>query len=241
MGYPLDLDEMSEIRLVAELAERKENRAKGLCDYCHRSGSTPSCKMSVRHDVARATLREKMSNADIEDVQQLIDQPTEHPPKPRVRKSTPEDEILLDALAITDKLEEVFTNHASRNASVIKDLRAGLIKKPEGTKALVITHLLAALDLVANVEEVPKKKEEAIEKTVPIRAQRNPNTNTITPLNKECPLLIGGDVDGPICRNGEHEKCTYFRGLAREKHTEQLYTLCAEAHLKPVEGEGEFD
>ena len=50
MGFPLDLDEYDEKRLIDELARRVNLRAQGLCDYCARPyGVKPSCKFPERH------------------------------------------------------------------------------------------------------------------------------------------------------------------------------------------------
>ena len=49
MSYPLSLDEYPEEQLRAELALRKERRARGRCDYCDRMPSEPSCKFPGRH------------------------------------------------------------------------------------------------------------------------------------------------------------------------------------------------
>lgn len=52
MGYPLDLDEYDEARLVAELRKRRALRELGFCDYCGRPYNTPSCKFPDRHKAA---------------------------------------------------------------------------------------------------------------------------------------------------------------------------------------------
>lgn len=49
MSYPRDLDEYSDVELVGEVTRRKEARAKGLCDYCNRPVSEPSCRFPLRH------------------------------------------------------------------------------------------------------------------------------------------------------------------------------------------------
>lgn len=218
MTYQLDLDEMTESALEKELADRKEFRDKGLCDYCHQLGDTPTCKMKQRHFIAQAS----------------IDEAVKASPEPTVVRKLDENEFMIDALGIVDKLDDFFTEQNKSNLSLIGGLREGLLVRSEGTKALVLSHLLAAFDLVAMVEEVAPKKN--IEKTVPVRADRNLNTDAITPL--ECPLK---DVDNPECRKVNSVKCVYFRGLAMEKSTDHLYSLCAKAYLKPIEGEGEFD
>ena len=50
MSYRLDLDEMSEEKLLAELFRRSKLRAQGLCDYCGRLPSTNPCKFPHRHN-----------------------------------------------------------------------------------------------------------------------------------------------------------------------------------------------
>jgi hypothetical protein len=49
MSYPLDLDEIRESALVAELARRATLRRAGVCDYCGRSRSLLPCKLPERH------------------------------------------------------------------------------------------------------------------------------------------------------------------------------------------------
>lgn len=51
MSYPMGLDEYSEERLLQELLERAKSREQGLCDYCNREPSTPSCKFPERHSM----------------------------------------------------------------------------------------------------------------------------------------------------------------------------------------------
>jgi hypothetical protein len=61
MGYPLDLDEHAEHRLLGELIRRAKLRKQGLCDYCGRSAVTKACKFPGRHtdkDRTRITLRQ---------------------------------------------------------------------------------------------------------------------------------------------------------------------------------------
>lgn len=52
MSYILDLDEYTEEALKGELERRRKLSARGLCDYCRRSGDTPSCKFPDRHKAA---------------------------------------------------------------------------------------------------------------------------------------------------------------------------------------------
>jgi len=50
MGYPLDLDNMSDATLSAELARRLKSRREGKCDYCNRArDSDPDCRFPERH------------------------------------------------------------------------------------------------------------------------------------------------------------------------------------------------
>lgn len=52
MSYPIDLDEMDEEKIVAELARRASLRRRGLCDYCEQDPKGPKrCKMHDRHVV----------------------------------------------------------------------------------------------------------------------------------------------------------------------------------------------
>lgn len=52
MSMPLDLDEIPEKRLRAEIARREACRKNHVCDYCGRGGDTPECKERDRHMVA---------------------------------------------------------------------------------------------------------------------------------------------------------------------------------------------
>jgi len=52
MSYPLDLDEYSEARLIAELTHRATLRAEGVCDYCGRNSNLPACRFPERHNLA---------------------------------------------------------------------------------------------------------------------------------------------------------------------------------------------
>lgn len=49
MSYPRDLDEFEDIELFQEIERRKDDRAKGLCDYCHRAYTTSACRFADRH------------------------------------------------------------------------------------------------------------------------------------------------------------------------------------------------
>jgi len=49
MGYPLDLDEISDEKLLGELQRRASLRIRGLCTYCERPGKTSTCKFPDRH------------------------------------------------------------------------------------------------------------------------------------------------------------------------------------------------
>ncbi len=49
MGYPLGLDEITEEKLVDELNKRLEKRSLGVCDYCFRLPTEPTCKFQDRH------------------------------------------------------------------------------------------------------------------------------------------------------------------------------------------------
>lgn len=52
MGYPTDIDEMDEKKLHDELDRRAKLRARGLCDYCGRLPSEPTCMFPDRHNPA---------------------------------------------------------------------------------------------------------------------------------------------------------------------------------------------
>lgn len=49
MSLPIDIDEMPEERLVAELQRRAKARGAGLCDYCTQPPTVPACKFPDRH------------------------------------------------------------------------------------------------------------------------------------------------------------------------------------------------
>jgi hypothetical protein len=49
LSYPLDLDEVPEDQLRAEVERRRQLRIAGLCDYCGRDPNTPTCKFPHRH------------------------------------------------------------------------------------------------------------------------------------------------------------------------------------------------
>lgn len=49
MAYPLDMDEIPEERLAAEIARRANMRLRGLCDYCGAVSTAPTCKFPERH------------------------------------------------------------------------------------------------------------------------------------------------------------------------------------------------
>jgi len=59
MGYPVDLDDLSEAQLIKELNRRYDLREKGLCDYCERPVSTVVCRYAERH-----TLLERSKDTD---------------------------------------------------------------------------------------------------------------------------------------------------------------------------------
>jgi len=50
MSYAMTLDEYDEKKLQKELEGRRQARADGLCDCCHRPFNVePSCRMFARH------------------------------------------------------------------------------------------------------------------------------------------------------------------------------------------------
>lgn len=49
MSYPLDVDEIEEDDLFAELLRREKARSDGYCDYCNRKSETTPCKFPARH------------------------------------------------------------------------------------------------------------------------------------------------------------------------------------------------
>lgn len=49
MSFPLDLDEIPEERLIAELERRRQLQADGKCDYCERDPNSVPCKFPSRH------------------------------------------------------------------------------------------------------------------------------------------------------------------------------------------------
>lgn len=53
MGYGLGLDEQSETSLLKELATRAKAREDGLCDYCSRPPTAPTCRYPIRHSDPR--------------------------------------------------------------------------------------------------------------------------------------------------------------------------------------------
>ena len=67
MSYSLDLDEIGELSLIAEIERRKSLRNQGLCDYCESNCLRP-CKFPLRHGVALAKLRQKLREQDPDEV-----------------------------------------------------------------------------------------------------------------------------------------------------------------------------
>lgn len=54
MGYPGELNEISEGRLVHELIRRMKQRQEGNCDYCERpEGCEPVCTFVHRHNLEK--------------------------------------------------------------------------------------------------------------------------------------------------------------------------------------------
>jgi hypothetical protein len=51
-----DLDEYRDEELEAELKQRREDRMRGVCDYCHRPTDTKPCRYPRRHSRPRATV-----------------------------------------------------------------------------------------------------------------------------------------------------------------------------------------
>ena len=62
MSYPMDLDEYSEDRLLGEMESRMRMRHRGVCDYCARRPTTPSCKFPERHNDPRIKESEPCSS-----------------------------------------------------------------------------------------------------------------------------------------------------------------------------------
>ena len=53
MSYPKDLTDYTDADLKREIRRRKQQRDKGLCDYCGRARETVCCKFPARHYSAR--------------------------------------------------------------------------------------------------------------------------------------------------------------------------------------------
>jgi hypothetical protein len=49
MSFPLDLDEIPDLQLQAEIVRRAMLGAKGRCTYCGRLPTEPVCKLPIRH------------------------------------------------------------------------------------------------------------------------------------------------------------------------------------------------
>lgn len=58
MSYPIDLDEMDEDDLVAEIQRRKLMRSMGRCDYCGSKDRSRKCKMPMRHEASVSKLKQ---------------------------------------------------------------------------------------------------------------------------------------------------------------------------------------
>lgn len=68
MGYPLDLDEYEEERLIEEINRRVRLQEQGLCDYCERSPDTDPCKFPERHSFPIKNKRSYRSGRRVSDL-----------------------------------------------------------------------------------------------------------------------------------------------------------------------------
>lgn len=68
MGYPIDLDEYEETRLIEELKRRIKLQERGMCDYCERVSDTPPCKFPDRHSRSDKNKRSYRSGRRISDL-----------------------------------------------------------------------------------------------------------------------------------------------------------------------------
>lgn len=82
MGYPGELDEISEGRLVYELIRRMKQRQKGNCDCCERPvRSEPVCTFPHRHNLVNridltAELTFQVGSYQANDVREALSQVT---------------------------------------------------------------------------------------------------------------------------------------------------------------------
>lgn len=53
MSNSTGLYDYSDDALINELSRREATRAAGLCDYCRKSASEPTCAQAYRHQLAK--------------------------------------------------------------------------------------------------------------------------------------------------------------------------------------------
>lgn len=63
MGYPRSLDEYDDDELIRELANRRNARQAGKCDYCSSPSKDPAKCGSGRHTATAESLRIELRNA----------------------------------------------------------------------------------------------------------------------------------------------------------------------------------
>ena len=68
MGYPTDLDEISNEKLLRELGKRMRKEMVGKCSYCAMPQSVGSCRFKERHDgndrLALLFIRTNLTSSD---------------------------------------------------------------------------------------------------------------------------------------------------------------------------------
>ncbi len=64
MSYPRDIDDYSDSELRQELERREILRKGGVCDYCERRGTDPTCKHDDRHLLAKRNLLTKQEQSE---------------------------------------------------------------------------------------------------------------------------------------------------------------------------------
>ncbi len=76
MSHLMDLDEYDEAALRAELKQRSDARAQGLCDYCKRPWSEKPCRFRARHQAVKRDLEAVKEGTAVEGEPPIIDDAT---------------------------------------------------------------------------------------------------------------------------------------------------------------------
>lgn len=207
--------------------ERKELLDAGYCPACRLPGESEPCdKHQVHNEAYRIWGELEMQRA-----------------KQREEDLSPkegDDRVL--AAVILSKLERTVELDAESKQATIAAAKDVLCDAPKGSaKAAVVSHLMSAVGIVAHMVDLKVTEKTVVIEGFPVPSEESAPNDSIRPDQGYCPLA-GTERRDLFCKRqpstagDKTQLCEFFGGSAREKHTEELYSLCKKADIGVFEG-----